>query len=594
MASNVVDIEPESVSTIIKSNDASSEDKPHGKAIPASQWRVKEISALDVFSDSLKNVVSQDGEAIHNEQNEKYASQLEQILNPKPLGSIDSIKAPLKLETSEAFKQIMCNKPKSLGPNMLNELYEVKSYILQLHDAITSLISSKRKKDNDNLSDLDNFIKVASEMMHQDGTQARKPDIPHNALSAIELKSLTSAIKASSNDDSPAENREITTKANFKAEVKEEPSASAKHEISMQEDMDSLSFAQLQQRLAQANFISSANIQSSLPSSLSLDNIGSEVLFIENDEQEPLRVHFNDKLPSLSAVLSECLDKTEKSYIRHQNNNPQKFSADLQKALNDVLSNCQENRISSSAQELETKPPASQELSQASEEISESFDNVPVEIYENDIAFNSDEDEISEVVKGSDLVNIDFNSDNANNNKLVDGRPTAKTSFEAEQYLEDNLDLGKELQSGDFYDVVLKTDKWLQDICAANFNSLEYGCLIYSRREIEADNPNIWNLFISSDCRFVSKSPNFLNKIKKSFSLLKHQNIEINIIDVDGLPEQCPEYLARMALKKAEADAREELIENNALKIFIEHMGDDLRTVQISMHKQLPASVKEN
>ena len=185
-------------------------------------------------------------------------------------------------------------------------------------------------------------------------------------------------------------------------------------------------------------------------------------------------------------------------------------------------------------------------------------------------------------------------TDNVNHNKLVDGKPTAKTSFEAEQYLEDNLDLGKELQSDDFYDEVLKTDKWLQDICAANFNSLEYGCLIYSRREIEENSPNIWNLFISSDCRFVSKSPNFLNKLKESFSLLKHQNIEINIIDVNGLPEQCPEYLARMALKKSIADAREELMANDALKDFIEHMGDDLRTVQISVHRQLPVPVKEN
>ena len=47
-----------------------------------------------------------------------------------------------------------------------------------------------------------------------------------------------------------------------------------------------------------------------------------------------------------------------------------------------------------------------------------------------------------------------------------------------------------------------------------------------------------------------------------------------------------------MALKKAVADAREELIENDALKIFVEHMGDDLKTVQISLHKQLPVPVR--
>ena len=487
----------------------------------------------------------------------------------------------------------MSAKPVSLGPNMLNELYAVKSYIQQLHDAVVALIRSQHEQENNCLSDLDNFIKVASEMMHQDGQQAQDPDVSHNTLSAAELANLTSAIKASSSDDGPAENREITTKANFKAEAKEDFSASADHVASAQEDVDSLSFAQLQQRLAQTNFIASANMQSLLPRSLSLENIGSEVLFIENYDQEPLRVHFNDKLPSLSAVLSQCLDKTEKSYIRHQNNNPQKFSADLQKALNDVLSNCMENKNGRSVQEQDAHHSANTpELSQQSDSISESFDNVPVEIYENDIAFNSDEEEAGEVVKGSDLVNIDFNSDNVNNSKLVDGKPTAKTSFEAEQYLDDNLDLGKELQSDDFYDEVLKTDQWLQDICAANFNSLEYGCLIYSRREIEADNPSIWNLFISSDCRFVSKAPNFLHKIKESFSVLKHQNIEINIIEVNGLPEQCPEYLARMALKKAVADAREELIENDALKIFVEHMGDDLKTVQISLHKQLPVPVR--
>lgn len=553
------------------------------------------MSALDVFSDSLKNVVSQDDKYIHNGQNAKYALQLEQILNPKPLNSISSVKSSLKLETTEAFKQIMSNKPIYLGPNMLNELYEVKSYIMHLHDAIKALIRSKKEKDNDNLSDLDNFIKAASEMMHQDGKQAREPDVPHNTLSAIELSNLTSAIKASVNDDSPAENREITTKANFKAEVKENFSTSANIASSMQEDVDSLSFAQLQQRLSQTNFIISANIQSSLPKSLSLDNIGSEVIFIENDGQEPLRVYFNDRLPSLAVVLSQCLDKTEKSYIRHQNNNPQKFSADLQKALDDVLSNCHKNNINNCDQKQDVKQPSNTyRLNQASAETSDGYDNVPVELYENDIAFNSDEEEDNEFVKGSDLVNIDFNSDNVNNNKLVDGKPTAKTSFEAEQYLEDNLDLGKELQSDDFYDEVLKTDKWLQDICAANFNSLEYGCLIYSRREIEENSPNIWNLFISSDCRFVSKSPNFLNKLKESFSLLKHQNIEINIIDVNGLPEQCPEYLARMALKKSIADAREELMANDALKDFIEHMGDDLRTVQISVHRQLPVPVKEN
>ncbi|MDO5352295.1 MAG: hypothetical protein Q4E81_05655 [Succinatimonas sp.] len=593
IASNIVEIEPESVSTIVKPSVEPQENISKVKAIPASQWRSQEMSALDVFSDSLKNVTAQDNKSVHNEQNAKYALQLEQILNPKTL-SVASTKTPLKLETTEAFKQIMANKPIALGPNMLSELYEVKAYIKHVHDAVTALIRSKRERDSSNSSDLDNFIKIASEMMRQDSKQESTQPVSNNTLSDLELSNLTSAIRASVNDDSPKENREITTKANFKAEFKEESTSQSTDAVTFeQDDVDSLTLSQLQQRLSETNFIENTNTANSLPRSLSLDKSGCEVLFVESEGSEPLKAYFNGGLPSLSMVLSQCLSKTEKSYIRHQNNNPQKFSEDLQKALNDVLSNCQANHIENITRDIK-EPLNTNDLNTAQDEISESFENVPVEIYENDIVFNSEDEDENEIVKGSDLINIDFSSDNINNNKLVDGKPTAKTSFEVEQHLEDNLSLDKELQSDDLYDEVLKTDKWLQDICAANFKSLEYGCLIYSRREIDANNPHVWNLYISSDCRFVSQSQNFLNKIKESFSKLKHQDIEINITSIEGVPEQCPEFLARVALKKVVADAREELIENNAIRTFIEHMGEDLRTVQLSLHKQLPMVVKEN
>lgn len=238
-------------------------------------------------------------------------------------------------------------------------------------------------------------------------------------------------------------------------------------------------------------------------------------------------------------------------------------------------------------------------VSSSSEVPSEYFDEIPVDAYESDIdpVGNSivdesyDNDEFSEGarVKGSDLkfnnIGANENSTNADGNPAKFRESTLKLIEEDQQF--ENKRLGRRLESCDFYDRVYKNDAWYQDIVKAGYNDGPvYSALCYTNRVISPDDPYSWVLQISSDFQLLFISPEFHHNLRTKFSIEQEHPIELKIEKVQGIPRGCPEDLARHFYVKEIEDTRQKMSKDKNVSLLLEHLGEDIRTLNLSLYKQ--------
>lgn len=238
-------------------------------------------------------------------------------------------------------------------------------------------------------------------------------------------------------------------------------------------------------------------------------------------------------------------------------------------------------------------------VSSSSEVPSEYFDEIPVDAYESDIdtVGNSivdesyDNDEFSEGarVKGSDLkfnnIGANENSTNADGNPAKFRESTLKLIEEDQQF--ENKRLGRRLESCDFYDRVYKNDAWYQDIVKAGYNDGPvYSALCYTNRVVSPDDPYSWVLQISSDFQLLFISPEFHHNLRTKFSIEQEHPVELKIEKVQGIPRGCPEDLARHFYVKEIEDTRQKMSKDKNVSLLLEHLGEDIRTLNLSLYKQ--------
>lgn len=259
-----------------------------------------------------------------------------------------------------------------------------------------------------------------------------------------------------------------------------------------------------------------------------------------------------------------------------------------QSVLQDKISTAQNTQISEN-----------NSVSSSSEVPSEYFYEIPVDAYESDIdpVDNSivdesyDNDEFSEGarVKGSDLkfdyIGANENSTNADGNPAKFRESTLKLIEEDQQF--ENKRLGRRLESCDFYDRVYKNDAWYQDIVKAGYNDGPvYSALCYTNRVVSPDDPYSWVLQISSDFQLLFISPEFHHNLRTKFSIEQEHPVELKIEKVQGIPRGCPEDLARHFYVKEIEDTRQKMSKDKNVSLLLEHLGEDIRTLNLSLYKQ--------
>lgn len=290
---------------------------------------------------------------------------------------------------------------------------------------------------------------------------------------------------------------------------------------------------------------------------------------------------------SIGVFSNEVSSINENKVIETASTKPQVL-VQHQSVLQDKTSTTQNTQISEN-----------NSVSSSSEVPSEYFYEIPVDAYESDIdpVDNSivdesyDNDEFSEGarVKGSDLkfdyIGANENSTNADGNPAKFRESTLKLIEEDQQF--ENKRLGRRLESCDFYDKVYKNDAWYQDIVKSGYNDGPvYSALCYTNRVVSPDDPYSWVLQISSDFQLLFISPEFHHNLRTKFSIEQEHPVELKIEKVQGIPRGCPEDLARHFYVKEIEDTRQKMSKDKNVSLLLEHLGEDIRTLNLSLYKQ--------
>ncbi|MGN1280512.1 MAG: hypothetical protein ACI4UM_01215 [Succinivibrio sp.] len=187
-------------------------------------------------------------------------------------------------------------------------------------------------------------------------------------------------------------------------------------------------------------------------------------------------------------------------------------------------------------------------------------------------------------------VSQSFVADESSGSFMTDGDPkrlkesTLRLLEEDQQY--ENRKLGRKLEPKDFYGMVLKHDAWYQDIVKAGYNDGPvYASLCFCSRSI-ADDPYSWILRVSSDFELLTRSPEFHHNLRTKFSITLGHPVNITLETVKGIPSGSPEDLARVFYLKEIENARNRIVSNPKLRELLEHLGEDVRTLNISLYHQ--------
>ena len=167
---------------------------------------------------------------------------------------------------------------------------------------------------------------------------------------------------------------------------------------------------------------------------------------------------------------------------------------------------------------------------------------------------------------------------------------TIKLLQEDQQF--ENRRLGRKLTSKDFYNQVEALDDWFKTIHKAGYNDGPvYASLCFSNRIIDPKDQYKWTLQVSTDFKLLLDSPDYHHNLRTKFSICLNHPVEITLVPVDGMPSGCPEDLANRCYLKEIENTRLKIMNNKHLNAFLEHLGEDARTVNLTLYTQENAVV---
>ena len=167
---------------------------------------------------------------------------------------------------------------------------------------------------------------------------------------------------------------------------------------------------------------------------------------------------------------------------------------------------------------------------------------------------------------------------------------TIKLLQEDQQF--ENRRLGRKLTSKDFYNQVEALDDWFRTIHKAGYNDGPvYASLCFSNRIIDPKDQYKWTLQVSTDFKLLLDSPDYHHNLRTKFSICLNHPVEITLVPVDGMPSGCPEDLANRCYLKEIENTRLKIMNNKHLNAFLEHLGEDARTVNLTLYTQENAVV---
>ncbi len=156
----------------------------------------------------------------------------------------------------------------------------------------------------------------------------------------------------------------------------------------------------------------------------------------------------------------------------------------------------------------------------------------------------------------------------------------------------ENRRLGRKLTSKDFYNQVEALDDWFKTIHKAGYNDGPvYASLCFSNRIIDPKDQYKWTLQVSTDFKLLLDSPDYHHNLRTKFSICLNHPVEITLVPVDGMPSGCPEDLANRCYLKEIENTRLKIMNNKHLNAFLEHLGEDARTVNLTLYTQENAVV---
>lgn len=162
---------------------------------------------------------------------------------------------------------------------------------------------------------------------------------------------------------------------------------------------------------------------------------------------------------------------------------------------------------------------------------------------------------------------------------------TIKLLQEDQQF--ENRRLGRKLTSKDFYNQVEALDDWFKTIHKAGYNDGPvYASLCFSNRIIDPKDQYKWTLQVSTDFKLLLDSPDYHHNLRTKFSICLNHPVEITLVPVDGMPSGCPEDLANRCYLKEIENTRLKIMNNKHLNAFLEHLGEDARTVNLTLYTQ--------
>lgn len=336
-----------------------------------------------------------------------------------------------------------------------------------------------------------------------------------------------------------------------------------------------------------------------------LDNCYSVIdvsdIFDEKSEQNTVMIRKD--IPDLYSVIATVNSNLSNNENSSDNTSVKNYSDGLLKAVNDSLSGIfgtNRNIVDSSVKSEDTNKSVtlSTALNDSIADI-QTTDNTQhsaeyIDDDDTDESYDSYDGESASTTSSIELpVAIDIPQSSQINASLPDGNPMSLKAgnlelIEQEQNYE-NRALGRKLETKDFYPDLLKEDDWYKDIINAGYTSgPTYSALCYSNRIKNSEYD--WTIQMSSDMNLLLQAPDFHHNLRTKFSIYIGHPIELKLESYKGIPPNCPEDKARQCYLNTIDKERKNMLSNSKLKLFVEHLGDDLSTVNLGLYTQLDKS----
>lgn len=546
-----------------------------------------------------------------NKNNGKFTSLLKEVLNTQPDVSTQAVKSNI-LPKSAPITGLDLNDPFCTLVN------SVANYIKELIDAKNEFIENNKSKSAGQTSHIESISSLISDLSHRNSPQTENKiaddqnssdpdDFKLTEQKESEELSIDEQLRQAQLAALALDEQQKELNEKLKAEAKllnEQVDAQqiineAEQSLNGLKKTDSEQFVSSDESLIE---LDSSTSEENSSQTAQLDDCYSviEVCDIFDEKSEQNTVTIRKDIPDLYSVIATVNSNISNCDCSTDNTSLKNYSEGLLKAVNDSLSGVfgtNRNIVDSTASSKDTN----NSVALASAHNDSSTDIQTIDYTHHNAEYNddddtddstdSDESESSNTTASIELpVAIDIPKSSQINASLSDGNPMSlKASnlelIEQEQNYE-NRALGRKLETKDFYPDLLREDDWYQDIINAGYSSgPTYSALCYSNRIKNSEYD--WTIQMSSDMNLLLQAPDFHHNLRTKFSIYIGHPIELKLESYNGIPPNCPEDKARHCYLNTIDKERKAMLSNNKLKLFVEHLGDDLSTVNLGLYTQL-------